>query len=303
MLPEIQRVEFDIPFQTITRNTTEQLHRENLWARFLAQPLFDAKVISVGLARKVSYPAHPPTRAQDHCLVLVLQGELNVRLGKRRLIQKPGTLSFCPKGTLYSRGNRSAKSWWIYFTLLDHPVWDPLVQRGPYMRPYESTVHMLLLVSRIMEARQKQTVVSQLGALENSHALGQLIHRELRSAAVKKPSRRSLAIQKLAVEIHNVPQAKWSVSVMAKKTGLPPRTLNRLFKNELGMGPMDLVIKNRLDKASSLLLSTDYTIETIAGELGYKSAYSFSNLFHRHVGMRPGQFRKKCLTEAQDTPL
>lgn len=297
MVSDNPRVVFDIPFQNITQNKTDQLHRDNLWARLLAQPLFDAKVVSVGLARKISYPAQPTQRANDHCLVLVLQGELSLRLGKRRLIQKPGMVSFCPKGTVYSRSNRSAKSWWIYFNLLDHPVWDPLVQRGPYMRHYESAAHMLLLVSRIMEARQRQTVVSQLSALENSHALGQLIHRELRSAAVKKPSRRTLAIQKLAVEIHNVPQAKWTVSLMAKKTGLPPRTLNRLFKNELGMGPMDLVIKNRLDKASSLLLSTDYTIETIAGELGYKSAYSFSNLFQRHVGMRPGQFRKRCLSE------
>ena len=300
MSPGHPRVEFAIPAQTITRNKTDQLHRENLWARRLAQPLFDAKVVSVGLARKVSCPAQRLKRANDHWLLLVLQGELNVRMGKKRFIQKPGVLSFCPKGTMYTRSNRSATSWWIYFNLLDHPVWDPLVQRGPYARNYESTAHMLLLVSRIMEARQKQTMVSQLGALENSHALGQLLHRELRSVAIKKPSRRSLAIQKLAVEIHNIPQAKWTVSLMAKKTGLPPRTLNRLFKNELGMGPMDLVIKNRLDKASSLLLSTDYTIETIAGELGYKSAYSFSNLFHRHVGMRPGQFRKKCLTETPE---
>lgn len=216
------------------------------------------------------------------------------------MTQGPRTISFCPAPRPFKRGNKTPTSWWIYFSLPDEPVWEPLKKRGPYLRHYESSDHMLLLVSRLMDARRRQTIASRLNAMEDARALGELLRRELRIMSGTKPSKRALAVRELAVEIHAAPEKSWTVSEMAKKVGIPPRTLSRMFKTELGMGPMDLVIKNRLDLASTILMSTDDTIESIARRLGYKSLYSFSNLFYRHVGMRPGQFRKKCQADLEN---
>jgi AraC-like DNA-binding protein len=262
--------------------------------------VFDAGVISLGLARKAHYPPGASGgQLATNMIMLVLQGELNIQLGKLRGVQKAGMISFCPAGLRYARSNRSAATWWIYFHLPDVKIWEQLKQKGPYMRAYEWTPQMLLLVSNLMDARRDQTVNARLNALEDARALGELLRRELRVMSGNKPNRRSLAVRKLAVEIHSAPEKNWTVSEMARKAGIPPRTLSRMFKNELGMGPMDLVIKNRLDLASTILMSTDDTIESIARRLGYKSLYSFSNLFYRHIGMRPGQFRKKCQADLE----
>ncbi|MFO7821387.1 MAG: AraC family transcriptional regulator [Lentisphaeria bacterium] len=75
------------------------------------------------------------------------------------------------------------------------------------------------------------------------------------------------------------------------------RTLSWLFRREYGMGPMDLVIQKRINAATEMLAATDDIIEEIARKLNYKSVYSFSSLFKRRLGVRPGQFRQQCRAE------
>lgn len=73
-----------------------------------------------------------------------------------------------------------------------------------------------------------------------------------------------------------------------------PRTLSRLFQEEYGTSPMDMVIRHRLNKAAWMLTQTDDTVEVVAEKSGYQSVYSFSNLYFQRFGVRPGQYRRIC---------
>jgi AraC-like DNA-binding protein len=227
--------------------------------------------------------------------MLLIQGELNLHLDDDSFLLKPGMLAFCPKGCRFRRWS-DKPSWWIYIYLFDKPVWDSLKHPGCYIRDYESTEHFLLLLSRILESRQKQTIKDRLNALEYSRSLADLIKREARIFEKNKNPHLE-KLKRLAAKIHFAPESPWTVPLMAKTIHLSPRSLNRLFHREYGMGPMDYVINKRLNRALEMLIYTDDKIEAVASSLGYRSLNSFSNLFLSHIGLRPGEFRNKYLSE------
>lgn len=49
----------------------------------------------------------------------------------------------------------------------------------------------------------------------------------------------------------------------------------------------------RMRHAADLLTSTDYSIESIAREVGYRNQFAFSNAFSRWIGWRPSDYRMK----------
>jgi len=55
--------------------------------------------------------------------------------------------------------------------------------------------------------------------------------------------------------------------------------------------PRELVIKCRLTLASKLLRDTADKFEAIAHIAGYGSVGTFSTLFKKHTGQRPGDYR------------
>jgi two-component system response regulator YesN len=76
------------------------------------------------------------------------------------------------------------------------------------------------------------------------------------------------------------------------------RELHRLCAKLYGIGPMGLVTRLRMDRAMELLHSTNRKIEDIADEAGYSSAHAFSEAFLKHVGKRPGGFRRATAEDA-----
>jgi len=287
-------IKYKIP--TLDKNETLnfQMDLKSWETQDLTQPLFDAGVHSISMLRKKNNINNSYRRNNFHKFLLLLQGELNVKSGNQKYLQKPGMLSFCPKNHTFLFEGKGLL-WYILINLDDNPIWDPLVKNGSYLRDYESTDYMLLLSKRIFYALEKQTFNDKLNALEDSSSLADLLRQENRIVSDKYDIRED-KLNNLIEKIQLNPEDHWTVPDMAKAVHLSPRSLNRFFHHEYGMGPMDFVINKRLDRAIDLLINTNEKIEDISNSLNYKSVYSFSNLFLRHVGMRPGVFRNKHYT-------
>ncbi len=67
--------------------------------------------------------------------------------------------------------------------------------------------------------------------------------------------------------------------------------LCELFKRETGIGFVDYLNTIRIDKAKTLLLESDATVEAIALQVGYTSASHFSRLFKKTTGLTVTEFR------------
>ncbi len=89
------------------------------------------------------------------------------------------------------------------------------------------------------------------------------------------------------------PNSSLSLPDLAKQFNTTERTLIRHSKKELGMTLSEWKQRLRIIKSLSLLDTTDYTIESIAFELGYNSASAFSSVFKKLMKMSPVELRKQ----------
>lgn len=95
--------------------------------------------------------------------------------------------------------------------------------------------------------------------------------------------------------MHEQPAASWTVDVLAREAGVARATLARRFTSLLGESPMAYLTRWRLCTAADLLQSGETTVEAIARQVGYSSAYALSAAFHREFGVRPSEHRRRSV--------
>ena len=67
----------------------------------------------------------------------------------------------------------------------------------------------------------------------------------------------------------------------------------RSFKNELGITPLEFVIKERIKYAKKLLTQPNYSVSDACYHSGFSNLTHFTILFKRYEGLTPSLFRKK----------
>lgn len=90
---------------------------------------------------------------------------------------------------------------------------------------------------------------------------------------------------------HN-PAHGWTVASLAEAVGVSRAALARRFTDLVGEPPMAFLTEWRLALAADLLQESDSTIESIAGKVGYGSAFALSAAFKRHFGVSPRDHRQ-----------
>lgn len=111
-------------------------------------------------------------------------------------------------------------------------------------------------------------------------------------AAVLAGARQLQAIWE-AVEAR--PEAEWNVEALAHLAHLSAPHLHRLCRRQYGRSPMELVTALRMRRAQRRLSLPDCKLETLAAEVGYSTAFSFSRAFKKFCGMSPSDFRSRRL--------
>lgn len=87
-------------------------------------------------------------------------------------------------------------------------------------------------------------------------------------------------------------ERKIATEDMASLTGLSMFYFSRKFKLTTGLSPYEYVLVRRVQRARSLLLSSDHSIAEIALETGFSSQSHFTTVFKQVLGQTPGKFRE-----------
>ncbi|WP_432749885.1 helix-turn-helix domain-containing protein [Paenibacillus amylolyticus] len=87
---------------------------------------------------------------------------------------------------------------------------------------------------------------------------------------------------------------------LAALAGCSVRQLQRRFKQEKQLGPMEYVIQLRMENASRMLLHTDASIGEIADKMGYRDMYYFSRAFKKYYGVPPLRYRLAAASELDE---
>ncbi len=92
--------------------------------------------------------------------------------------------------------------------------------------------------------------------------------------------------------IHLELAARPSLTALAASVGVHPVTLARAFRRAFGCTVGEYVRRLRIDRAARQLAETDLSLAEIALAEGFSDQSHFSNLFRRHTGLSPFQFRR-----------
>lgn len=84
-----------------------------------------------------------------------------------------------------------------------------------------------------------------------------------------------------------------SLDALAIQACMTPRTLSRVFVQELGMGPGRYVERVRLEAARNLLQDAQASIATVARLTGFGHPENLRRTFHKHLSVSPQEYAER----------
>lgn len=82
-----------------------------------------------------------------------------------------------------------------------------------------------------------------------------------------------------------------TVRELAAQAGLSQRHLHRKFREVFGLSVREFLAKTRIQAAGEALVRTDQRIAQVAIDFGFCDQSAFTQLFRKHTGLTPRQFR------------
>lgn len=99
-------------------------------------------------------------------------------------------------------------------------------------------------------------------------------------------------IEKGCIDFNRMLDQRFDVKEYCKENGWGYESFRKLFKKNIGLSPVQYIVRRRLEEACRLLRTTTMQVSEISTVLGYQSQYDFSNQFNRQFGVFPKQFRE-----------
>jgi AraC-like DNA-binding protein/ligand-binding sensor protein len=93
------------------------------------------------------------------------------------------------------------------------------------------------------------------------------------------------------IEVHL--GARLTLPMIAQAAGVSTRSLERLFRKEVGTSVVEFILRRRIARACDRLRQTDRTCAEIAFETGFGSVQHFNRIFRRHQQTSPGRWRQQ----------
>jgi AraC-like DNA-binding protein len=83
-----------------------------------------------------------------------------------------------------------------------------------------------------------------------------------------------------------------SIGQLARSLGYHRTHLSKIFKQQIGLSPMQFLMQIRLEQAK-ILLQSHWTVEQVASSVGFADALYFSKQFRKAYGESPTQYRNR----------
>jgi AraC-like DNA-binding protein len=158
---------------------------------------------------------------------------------------------------------------------------------------------IITILNRILKERESSEIGSEL--LNYLLVMELFIHisRALKMEwenSIKGKSPKLKELIHIAVSyINNNFERDISLGDIAKYVFLSPSYFTRAFKEEVGMSPINYLLKVRVERAKELLVETSMKISEIALSVGFSNQQRFNEIFKKYAGTSPLQYKMHFL--------
>jgi AraC-like DNA-binding protein len=122
---------------------------------------------------------------------------------------------------------------------------------------------------------------------EMVQALQQTFSGEVR---LRQPT--SLLVKQALAYLHQNYTQAITRSQLAVSVGVSDTYLSQIFRQELGLSPMECLNRLRIQKARELLRASDEAVTAIAAKVGFDDPAYFSRVFRKLSGCSPQVYRQ-----------
>lgn len=99
-------------------------------------------------------------------------------------------------------------------------------------------------------------------------------------------------MERAAALIQQHADEPFEMKEIASEVGISPVRFTQRFKVSFGVTPIQYLTNLRMEKAKSLLVETDLTLEAISEKVGYRNGYYLNRLFRKQLDMTPAMYRR-----------
>lgn len=239
-------------------------------------------------------------------LSLLISGRFQIATSAGTVEIPPRSLVLVPPGVPYSViVTQPEHELWFHFN--PRPEWQPLLDWGERTR-----IRGFGFVMPVADRRQRRKIVHTLQeavAYRRAHfrtgpRLAELALEHVLLLAAEMSDPAGAMDERLLWVMEALPRdlaRPWRAAEMAALANLSDSRFAHLFRDKIGVAPLQYLERLRIDRAKALLLSTNKPVKQIAAEVGYPDPLHFSGRFRRLASLSPRDFRR--LGRSPGTPL
>jgi AraC family transcriptional regulator of arabinose operon len=163
------------------------------------------------------------------------------------------------------------------------PLGEPIFDAEPAVAEH----YFLALYRELTGPFQPEPLIAK-NCLESF--LCEVRRRKESGAAALRPPERLLKIKNY-IEAHCEEAIR--LADLAERAALTPQYLCSAFRRHFGVSPIELVIRQRMQRAEYLLQDQNLSVGEVGRRVGYEDIFQFSKQFKRQMGVSPSQLRKR----------
>ncbi len=245
---------------------------------------------------------YPADHAHTHAEVcLLIAGRCQFSLAGRACTLRAGDLVFLPPGVPHAESFvRPSAAYRLAWFIL-HPS-EPCLQITRYDDGARFAVdHRFSLADLPAEARERcgrltaraaaATPPETAALQETLYSIVLALFRRVLAGGGPAIDARARVVERTLARIRESRGAPPAVADLSRAAHLSPNYLTALFKAQTGQDLRTFLAHERIQRAETLLTTTDLPIKAIATELGYSDPFTFSRAFKRGTGRPPSQVR------------
>ena len=223
---------------------------------------------------------------KETVLIYCVNGKGWVKLNDRKYAVKKGSLFICPPNIPHGYGcdpDSGWDIWWVHCgggRVTEYCKEAELSENTPVIHPGLNGRLISCFSKLLTSLSQKTTNISWIAA----DALHSLL-----LAIISETINPNMTASKDLISLIDI-NCK-SLEELAAKSGYSKYHFSRIFKEQTGQSPWEVVTERKLERAKELLLGTFLNIKEIATELGFNHPDYFARLFARHTGVTPKKYR------------
>lgn len=239
----------------------------------------------------------------DYDLWLVQQGQITIRTGDVDHIATAGDLIFFYPHISYmaTNGEEGCKFIYVHFDFglgNQHRILDSFPLSG--VVPSQLVQEEMILFQEVFGQyrhvkgmsgiRLKGCFMLIIAKIMECYGTNEYLGSFTKSSSSHEQAGQLSSLQPVFVFIQDQLHRTIRIVELAQVAGMSEKYFIRYFKQALGVTPGQYLYQVRMNRARDLLYSHRYTVQQIAGMLGYPDPFTFSKAFKKYYKVSPSKF-------------